>query len=149
MLIHADPALRTLRSELDDCLSRLAYRVEQQIPVIEKLGAKIPHSIELVQAVRQGERDSYCYTHALSMQSHRGKGPEKEFVELLLAEGVLLPRSEGDPPQPGDFVYYHDSTDGHGGIWRDGRVESKWGTTHAWNHAPFELPLSYGNTAGI
>ena len=50
----------------------------------------------------------------------------------------------------GDFViYFNGVTVRHSGIWMGGRVQSKWGTGHLWEHALHEVPLRYGDEVGF
>jgi hypothetical protein len=68
--------------------------------------------------------------------------PNAAYVTSLIAT-VLI---ETDNPADGDFVvYFQDGMVKHSGIWAGGRVQSKWGTGHLWEHALHEVPLRYGD----
>jgi hypothetical protein len=63
------------------------------------------------------------------------------YVERLLAH-ILI---DTDEPADADFVIYFDGdTIQYSGIWMGGRVLSKWGTGHLWEHALHEVSLRYG-----
>src|SRR6266404_4645315 len=85
----------------------------------------------------------------------RGRAPPRH------ADGVperrlrrVAPRSRScrktDGPANGEFViYFNGVTVRHSGIWMGGRVQSKWGTGHLWEHALHEVPLRYGDEVGF
>lgn len=47
------------------------------------------------------------------------------------------------------MVYESGGSIAHSGILAGALVQSKWGTGHVWEHAPFETPLLYGNRCRI
>lgn len=69
------------------------------------------------------------------------------FGHWLLDRGLLVEVSQAEARE-GDLVFYL-SNDGrfkHAGLCRaEGRVISKWGIGHLYEHGVFEVPDSYGN----
>lgn len=69
------------------------------------------------------------------------------FAHWLLDKGVLIEVSQGDTRE-GDIAFYFNDEGRfkHTGlIASNGRVVSKWGTGHLYEHGLFEVPESYGS----
>ncbi len=123
-----------------------------QLPLIARLADEYPHSIRLVLAADEGRRETWafnCHTFTFGLRDSedvlrhvtRKVFPNAAYVERLLAH-VLI---DTDEPVDADFVIYFDGdTIQHSGIWVGGRVHSKWGTGHLWEHALHEVPFRYG-----
>lgn len=71
------------------------------------------------------------------------------FVQFVIQKESVSEISEGEA-QPGDVVIYLDDDRAHkhaGKITPNhGRVKSKWGVGHFWEHGLWEVPEKYGNT---
>src|SRR5437016_14092081 len=110
------------------------------------------HSVRLLLAADRERRETWafnCHTVSFGLRDSedvlrhvtRTVFPNAAYVEWLLAH-VLV---ETDGPANGEFViYFNGVTVRHSGIWMGGRVQSKWGTGHLWEHALHEVPLRYG-----
>jgi hypothetical protein len=70
-----------------------------------------------------------------------------DFAHWLLANNLLTEVTQADVRE-GDIVFYF-SVDGRfkhaGRMLADGRIVSKWGIGHLYEHGIFEVPESYGN----
>lgn len=68
------------------------------------------------------------------------------FAHWLIARGLLQPLGAEDA-RAGDLVFYfHDGQFRHAGLLCDGgRVVSKWGTGHLYEHGLHEVPDHYGD----
>lgn len=127
--------------------------LEQQINNIDKLRSKYSHSIVLHQRKSRStsEQNCFCYALEISADLIRDKCfgstfPGKNFMEYLLKSRKLLRKSEDRLGDNDIVVYFDNDTPLHAGLWRSGRVISKWGSgqTHVWNHSLFEVPSDYG-----
>ena len=69
-----------------------------------------------------------------------------DFARWLIEQGTLADVSQAEA-QDGDLVFYFsEGTFKHVGLWRpNGRVLSKWGVGHLFDHELFEVPMSYGS----
>jgi catechol 2,3-dioxygenase-like lactoylglutathione lyase family enzyme len=67
-----------------------------------------------------------------------------DFVSGLFGE-VLAEREPGRATDEDIIIYFDNNTPTHAGKFNKGRVVSKWGTGHLWEHPIYEVPLSYGN----
>lgn len=72
--------------------------------------------------------------------------PSREFVRSLIAR-YLSEIGRADTLDGDVVVYLNGDTITHVGKMRLGRVVSKWGTGHLWEHGIPEVPDQYGNTA--
>lgn len=141
-------ALRRRLDEVTDGVPDAA-----QLPLIAGLADEFAHSIRLLLAADRGRRETWafnCHTFTFRLRDSedvlrhvtRKVFPNAAYVERLLAH-VLI---DTDEPVDSDFVIYFDGiTVQHSGIWMGGRVQSKWGTGHQWEHALHEVPLRYGD----
>jgi hypothetical protein len=63
------------------------------------------------------------------------------FMSRLIERGILVKDDNGSV-----LLYYDGSVLKHAGVLRGGRVTSKWGDGHLWEHNVWEVPSSYGGT---
>lgn len=133
-----------------------------QIQIINDLKNKCPHSIELIEQINENPADyrecdnktyfnCYMYCFDLSygdiMDRNRlvvERIPNEEYVISLINQFL----SEIGPKKAnnGDYIIYFDEKPVHAGRFlRSGKVVSKWGDYHIWEHAPLEVPLGYGS----
>jgi hypothetical protein len=61
----------------------------------------------------------------------------------LIFEGVLRPTDLVAPGQK-IIVYFRDGAPKHAGVVNEQRVTSKWGNGQFFEHAVFEVPMTYG-----
>ena len=68
-----------------------------------------------------------------------------DFAHWLIERGILAEVSQAEA-KDGDLVFYFsEGTFKHVGLWRlNGRVLSKWGVGHLYDHDLFEVATSYG-----
>ena len=68
-----------------------------------------------------------------------------DFAHRLIEKGFLTEVSQAEA-ENGDLVaYFREGNFKHVGLWQpNGRVLSKWGVGHLYDHALFEVPESYG-----
>jgi hypothetical protein len=71
-----------------------------------------------------------------------------KFIQFLADRGYLI---ECDSRGPGVLIaYLEDSKFRHIGlVVEGGRVRSKWGIGHLYEHAPWETPVSYGSAVRV
>ncbi len=127
--------------------------VGEQVQRIADLASEYPHSIRLIQLAIASEPDSFAFNcHAYTFDIYRAP----EFKRLYRAEvvpngrfvagliGSLL--HETSKPVQEDFVlYFENGLIKHSGIFLgNGRVRSKWGGAHTWEHALCEVPSGFG-----
>ena len=150
---------REVHVALRRCLDNVTQGVPDaaQIPLVAGLADEHPHSIRLPVAADRERRETWafkCHTYTFGLRDSedvlrhvtRTVFPNAAYVEWLLAH-VLV---ETDGPANGEFViYFNGVTVRHSGIWMGGRVQSKWGTGHLWEHALHEVPLRYGDEVGF
>lgn len=124
----------------------------QQLRLVAALADEYPHSIQIVAEAVLGDRETWafnCHTYTFGL---RGSQEVLRFVTptifpnaayvVSLIDNLL---TETEDPVPGDFaVYFNRGAVAHSGIWSRGRLRSKWGTGHVWEHALHEVPFSYG-----
>lgn len=68
-----------------------------------------------------------------------------EFAHWLIDRGLLAEVSRADAQDSDLVFYFSEGTFKHAGLWRrNGRVVSKWGEGHLYDHELFEVPMSYG-----
>jgi hypothetical protein len=69
----------------------------------------------------------------------------KAFAHWLIENGHLTQIAQANA-QNGDIVFYFSKGEfTHAGLWCDGRVISKWGIGHLYEHQILEVPSSYGS----
>jgi hypothetical protein len=149
--------LRTKLQQITD--TYVGERIGEQPRLIAELSALHPHSITLLERKEAGpkHRNSLqfnCHEYAFGLRGSQKVArvsfvyqdifPGEDFVTWLI-NNVLTQKLE-DKLRPGDVVVYTSDTEvAHSGIWANGRVRSKWGSGHLWEHGLYELPLSYGS----
>jgi hypothetical protein len=136
----------------------IGERVGEQITAIDALRARTPHSIRLVSAAVPGDRATFgftCFQYAFALVDpppaivtiatlYPHVFPSREFVEFLI-RNALVEVTE-DLVQDGDSIVYADQgIIRHAGVMKRGRVQSKWGTAHLWEHGVLEVPVEYGS----
>ena len=145
---------RKLQEITDTCTED---KIGEQLQLITELSADYPHSITLLEQKEPGDPNSLrfnCHEYAFGLRGsekvetisswYTDIFPDAGFVTLLITR-VLTEKSEGNL-QTGDLVvYFSDGKVAHSGIYVDGKVRSKWGGGHLWEHGLYEVPLSYGS----
>ncbi len=138
-----------------DLLQEITHEaiVGQHAPRIEEARAQFGHSI----AVLTTEGDNRCYNcvmYALGIEADREYFvmstycPEHvhastDFLQFLYDEGHFVERQESAPGCL--IVYSHKGRFRHiGRIVGEGRVRSKWGIGHLYEHTLLKAPNSYG-----
>ena len=130
------------------------WSVGEQVQRIEDLASEFGHSIQLIQCATQTDPDSFTFNcHAFTFGIHTAPEFKKLRVErpTVVLDGSFVAGligsllRESHNPADDDFVLYFGANSiKHSGILHAGRVRSKWGGAHTWEHAVFEVPLSYG-----
>jgi len=140
-----------LRRRLDE-VTRAPDDAEQ-IRLVATLAGEHPHSIQLSAEAVLADRKTWafnCHTYTFGLRGSeevlrlvtRTIFPNGAYVTSLI-DGML---TETEDAEEGDFVvYFQDASVTHSGLWSHGRLRSKWGTGHVWEHALHEVPLRYGD----
>jgi hypothetical protein len=156
---------RPLRVALEQLLCDTADTdISPQVDLVRRLRNKHPHTIEIVQLVRNEDPSSWnygCFEFALGLnnlpvgdrlrsikyEEHRGR-ILRNFVDWI-CEKELIRKCAIDQAIDGDMVLYSDRRLGlrHAGLVRENNVVSKWGLGHLWRHRLWEIPTSYGDSA--
>ncbi len=146
--------LRNALQELTDELT--GDRLGEQVERVRLLPCA--HTIRLLGRAEPGEPRTWrfnCIQYALGLQA------PPPAVECLCRHGAVflgtdflswlvnrLPSSA--PNETGSLIVYLDGgAIKHVGISTDGRVASKWGGGHLWDHGIFEVPASYGDAVAF
>lgn len=155
-------ALRTQLQEITDRCASTDHTVEPniwtQIPLIKRLSEKFPHSIRLVQSLTLRGAPFTCFMHVFGLidskevkyiaTRHKDIYPGGEYVSRMVTTGVLNPVNSA--PREEDIILYFDQgVPKHAGIVTSGRIISKWGLGHLWEHDIYEVPISYGSETKI
>ena len=132
--------------------------VGKQIPLIAELARVYPHSVKLKQEAVPGDPLTFrytCFQYAFELiespvvkaiaRRHEEIFPSPEYVTFLIDSGVLIEILHEDTFQGGTIVYFYRGKPAHAGKIRSGRVISKWGLMHLWEHGIDEVPAKYGN----
>lgn len=131
----------------------------EQIKEIENLKNKdLPHSILLHSEAVIGKPETYqfnCYIFALNLlgakevENIASKNadiyPNSEYIKFLINNNIL----QKNDIDSGVIIYFNNDSPLHAGKIKNGRVVSKWGLCHTWEHEIFEVPMSYGNKVEI
>lgn len=149
-----DPGLRDALQQITTTYS--GPNVGVHVDEVEHLKRRFRHTIrvvEVVQDARPGPGQFTCFMHALELSSppplmtrimeRFDLYPGAEFVGSWIRRGQLQETAE-----PGDrdiALYFDDDVPKHAGKIRGEVILSKWGLGHVWQHAPFEVPSSYGS----
>ena len=134
----------------------IGEEAEKQIQPIADLSAIHPHSIRLVQKAITGQPETFrfnCHEYTFDLlaseevrciaRRYRDIFPGRDFV-IWLIENYLTELANSEV-QDGDFiVYFSDGLIMHSGLYSNGKVRSKWGLCHLWEHKINEVPNSYG-----
>ena len=68
------------------------------------------------------------------------------FAHWLIDKNILVELSRAKAGDSDFVFYFNKGTWKHAGLWsRYGRVISKWGQGHLYEHELFEVPMSFGN----
>ena len=132
-------------------------QIGAQIKLILDLRSEHTHNIGLVDEAIPAEESTFrynCHQHAFDLRNsaeveeiaavHPMIFPSAEYVSYLMDN--LLTDVAATEADDGDHVVYLDEDAvKHTGILRSGKVESKWGLGHLWEHGTWEIPISYGN----
>ena len=142
--------LRTRLQEITD-----SGGVSSHVELIELARQSTPHSIQVLTGPKDSLRYN-CVIYALGIETdpeyfamaHRCPDhvhANTQFIQFLADRGYLI---ECDSRGPGVLIaYLEDSKFRHIGlVVEGGRVRSKWGIGHLYEHAPWETPVSYGST---
>jgi hypothetical protein len=122
---------------------------------VEDLQKVFPHSICFV---AQGERKRLCFDYALGIDagivdltySMIGVDPrERDSFVTNFVKALVLPALDPvrqEEAQDGDImVYFVNNNPTHAGIFKAGRVISKWGHCPVYEHEDSEVPSTYGD----
>ena len=114
------------------------------------------HSIVL-KNISPAERKYNCFAYAFDLM-HSTKYTEiapigvfanSEFVEFLI-NNEILKEIEWGKENDGDIIIYFDKgKPKHAGKIYSGRIISKWGVGHLWEHDIYDVPINYGNKCRI
>lgn len=123
--------------------------------MIEKLQKEYPHSIRLIEEQPQGRKFN-CHTFAFGLRTsplyarivdcfkddfvYAGN----DYVNWLIAN-KLRERTAVSVQNDDHVVYFDGQVAAPSGTWQSGKVWSKWGDGHLWEHALAEVPGNYGN----
>ncbi|MDD2720777.1 MAG: hypothetical protein PHH47_05650 [Gallionella sp.] len=142
--------LRTRLQEITDSNDVASHQAQ-----IEAARTVIPHTIEALTNANDN-RLYNCVMFALGIATDPNyfamacRCPDDvhastQFIHFLAERGYLV---ESESQSPGVLIAYLDGDQfRHIGIVTEGgRVRSKWGIGHLYEHAPFEAPASYGST---
>lgn len=145
-----------LRERLKEVTS---MSVGDQPSALSRLSASIPNGIKIV--CGPIPLDSYtCGVYAfhlvgdhdyeeIARQDSSTFAGEK-FVHFLIDRGWLNERSQSDESEGDLIIYFRDGRFAHVGLLlASGRVCSKWGTGHIYEHGRWEVPQSYGAEARV
>ena len=134
-------------------------RSDKQLTAIEKLRAEFSHSIVLREKANSTRIPFNCYEYAFNIActppvniiSTEGDAKQNEklavttdFVSELIGE-VLIEREPCNATDGDIIIYFDNNTPTHAGKFYKGRVVSKWGNGHLWEHVIYEVPLRYGD----
>ena len=126
--------------------------LDLQIQEVEDLSKRIPHGIRLHTRSSTDIDRQNCFMCALGIKADAVADmcvghifPGKKFMQYLL-RGVLHER-KGTPQDDDIVVYFRNGVPEHAGIWKSGKVISKWGSgrTYIWEHALWEVSEEYGD----
>jgi hypothetical protein len=131
--------------------------------MIRKLVESHPHTITLRQAMPSLERSPKqynCFMYAFDMAEDttvqrimewlnprtfkRDAYPSSKFACYLL-EHSILSRTKNCDEEEGIIMYFLDAVPKHAGRIKAGRVTSKWGLGHLWEHGIYEVPSTFGH----
>lgn len=127
--------------------------IDRHAMLIDALRPQFAHTIVPITGAHDSLRYN-CVMHALGIERDREYFnmitycPEDvhaspDFLQFLIDRGELVPQQTA---APGRLVIYRDAERiRHVGVLaNEGRVRSKWGIGHLYEHGPREIPASYG-----
>lgn len=119
--------------------------------LLTQISQEIPNTITLLEEANSSIRFN-CHMFSLSVHTNSEiisllkNGPHNlmvgsDFLNVLRRKQILVESQDGYL-----IVYFNKETPTHSGkLLEDGRVISKWGLDHLYNHGLWEVPASYGN----
>jgi hypothetical protein len=146
--------MQSLRTELQNLT--LISDVHQHRDLLERLSKKIPNSIRILESSHS--IDLYtCFVYAFEFTNDPiylgiasfGLGrvfASPDFVRYMIEKGYLYAVDCASVSKGNLIIYYRDGGVTHGGKFDgNGRVVSKWGIGHLYEHDILEVPECYGN----
>ncbi len=145
------PQLREKLRELSNCTQE---ELAAHPRMVEELRKDCLHSIRFIE---KGEARSLCFDYAFGIDAGIAgfayqmividPKVRDQFVSNFVKVNVL---PSLDPvelcPRDGDIViYFQKDNPTHAGIWKAGRVISKWGRCPIYEHEIGEVPITYGD----
>ncbi|MFC3110344.1 hypothetical protein ACFQAT_28945 [Undibacterium arcticum] len=145
MELKQDDLRRALQEKID-----ANREIASHVAMLDEIAKQFPHSVE---PIRHPEPlgDFNCVMYALNICPEPPCSPlgryyaDTGYVRSLIDQGQLT--EVGDNPPEGSLaIYFKEDTVMHiGRVRSPGRVVSKWGIGNLYEHAPLEVPSSYGN----
>ena len=120
--------------------------------MLEELFKLFHHSIRLIPSAHMEPLDECnCVMYALGIRPNPSCSPlgryyaDTDYLASLIENGYMteLGKSMSDDALA---IYFKAEKVQHIGISKLGRVTSKWGAGHIYDHAPLEVPLSFGDS---
>lgn len=142
----------TLGTTLDDITEN--FVINEHANQIELARQIYSHSIEVLTTLNDNRRYN-CVMFALSIECDHeylnmaylcpiSVHANTAFIQFLSDSGYIVERSSSEPKSLA--VYLNNGQVKHiGRVMDNGRVQSKWGLGHLYEHAIFETPAAYGN----
>jgi hypothetical protein len=131
-----------LRKALDSIASGpLHQATPDHCEKVEKLRMEFHHSIRFVDHGKEGQR---CFDYVLDIHpdliadAWNGK-LFKPFI-VWYCEKSLIQDPNGEVA-----IYFDKQEPKHGGVYRDQRITSKWGSNPIYEHGIMEVPASFGD----
>lgn len=146
--------MQSLRTELQNLT--LISDVHQHRDLLERLSKKIPNSIRILKSPHPIDRYT-CFVYAFEFTNdHRyfdiasfGLGrvfASPDFVKYMIEKKYLSEIDCATVANGNLIIYCRDGNITHGGKFgENGRVVSKWGIGHLYEHDILEVPEGYGN----
>lgn len=159
MVLKADSDHMTLSTVNDKAFRQKLENIckeplEKQILSVEKLRDSTRYTIELVEETINEASTYNCYEYALGVHNEldfRGfLTKNKDLLDSgriasLIKNGLLKQNDNGLL-----VIYLNRGLPKHAGILqRDGKLISKWGKGHLWEHELWGVPISYGSERSI
>ena len=144
------------RTELENITKCRSERNQKRL--MENLSSKYPYSIKKQEdkTVTQSPLEHNCFNYALNLSRRlllneelkgRDLFPNGSFVRFCI-QRTYLAEIPFEEVTNNDLIVYFDSDcqPKHAGRMRNMRIVSKWGSGNLWEHATWEVPISYGNS---
>ena len=140
------------RQRLDDIIK--TQDISVHIEMIETLREKYNHSIMLKHAILPGQSEFRCYEYAFDLvdwQEHElakvlegfAQG-HRDFIWFLICAQILKTIDRCSVTSGDVAIYFSESDLLHAGKYDSGKIVTKWGKGHVWEHGLWEVPTSYG-----